>query len=125
MIGKIALEEHFALPETLADSTRYAGGHSWSLLEQRLLDLHHHRVSEMDAHGIAYAILSLNSPAIQAVADRSHAIEVARRANDVLAEAVTRKPDRLGGFAALPLQDPDAAAEELTRRDGPDSRPRA
>jgi 2,3-dihydroxybenzoate decarboxylase len=115
VIGKIALEEHFALPETLADSTRYAGGHSWSLLEQRLLDLHHHRVSEMDTHGIAYAVLSLNSPAIQAVADRSRASEIARRANDVLAEAVARKPDRLAGFAALPLQDPDAAAEELTR----------
>jgi predicted TIM-barrel fold metal-dependent hydrolase len=115
MVGKIALEEHFALPETLADSTRYASGQSWSLLEQRLLDLYDHRVSQMDAHGIAYAILSLNSPAIQAIADRSRAIEIARRANDVLADAVARKPDRLGGFAALPLQDPDAAAEELTR----------
>jgi 2,3-dihydroxybenzoate decarboxylase len=115
VIGKIALEEHFALPETLADSTRYASGQSWSQLEQRLLDLHDHRVSQMDAHGIAYAILSLNSPAIQAVANRSRAIEIARRANDVLADAIARKPNRLGGFAALPLQDPDAAAEELTR----------
>ena len=115
MTGKIALEEHFALPETLADSTRYASGHGWSQLEQRLLDLHNHRVSEMDAHGIAYAILSLNSPAIQAIADRSRATEVARLSNDVLADAVARRPDRLGGFAALPLQDPDAAAEELTR----------
>jgi 2,3-dihydroxybenzoate decarboxylase len=115
MTGKIALEEHFALPETLSDSTRYASGSSRSLLEQRLLDLHGHRVSEMDAHGIAYAILSLNSPAIQAIANRSRAIEIARRANDVLADAVARKPDRLGAFAALPMQDPDAAAEELTR----------
>jgi 2,3-dihydroxybenzoate decarboxylase len=115
MTGKIALEEHFALPETLLDSTRYASGSSWSLLEQRLLDLHGHRVSEMDAHGIAYAILSLNSPAIQAIPNRSRAIEIARRANDVLADAVARKPDRLGAFAALPMQDPDAAAEELTR----------
>jgi 2,3-dihydroxybenzoate decarboxylase len=115
MTGKIALEEHFALPETLADSTRYASGSSWSLLEQRLLDLHDHRVSEMDAHGIAYAILSLNSPAIQAIANRSRAIEVARLSNDVLADAVARKSDRLGAFAALPMQDPDAAAEELTR----------
>src|SRR4030095_13490678 len=98
-MGKIALEEHFALPETLADSTRYATGHSWSLLEQRLLDLQGHRLAEMAAHGIALAILSLNSPAIQAVADRSRAIEVARRANDVLAEAVARRPDRLGGVA--------------------------
>src|SRR5262245_40082984 len=115
MTGKIALEEHFALPETLADSTRYASGHGWSQLEQRLLDLQNHRVSEMDAHGIAYAILSLNSPAIQAIATRSRAIEIARRSNDVLADAVARKPDRLGAFAALPLQDPDAATEELTR----------
>ena len=115
MIGKIALEEHFALPETLADSTRYAIAQAWSLLEQRLLDLHDHRLSQMDAHGIAYAILSLNSPAIQAIANRSRAIEIARRANDVVADAVARKPNRFGAFAALPLQDPDAAAEELTR----------
>src|SRR6188472_3888700 len=75
MISKIALEEHFALPETLADSTRYASAQSWSLLEQQLLDLDDYRVSQMDAHGIAYAILSLNSPAIQAIADRSRAID--------------------------------------------------
>src|SRR6187402_1841481 len=100
MIGKIALEEHFALPETLADSTRYAIAQAWSLLEQRLLDLHDHRVSQMDAHGIAYAILSLNSPAIQAIANRSRAIEIARRANDVVADAVARKPNRFGAFAA-------------------------
>lgn len=115
MIGKIALEEHFALPDTLADSTPYAAGGSWSLLEQRLLDRHDHRLSEMDAHGIAFAILSLNSPAIQAIPDRARAIETARRANDALAESVTKRPDRLGGFAALPMQDPDAAAGELTR----------
>jgi len=113
--GKIALEEHFALPETLADSTRYARGQAWSLLEQQLLDLGDHRVSQMDAHGIAYAILSLNSPAIQAIPERSRAVEIARRANDALADAVARRPDRFGGFAALPLQDPDAATEELTR----------
>lgn len=115
MTGKIALEEHFALPETLADSTRYARGHAWSRLEQQLLDLGDHRVSQMDAHGIGYAILSLNSPAIQAIPDRSRAIDIARRANDALADAVARRPDRFGGFAALPLQDPDAATEELTR----------
>ena len=115
MIGKIALEEHFALAETLGDSTAYADGRSWSLLEQRLLDLHDRRLSEMDAHGIAYAILSLNSPAIQAISNRTRAIEIARHANDVLANAIARRPDRLGGFAALPLQDPDAAAKELTR----------
>jgi 2,3-dihydroxybenzoate decarboxylase len=115
MDAKIALEEHFAIPDTLADSTAYASGGSWSVLEQRLLDREDHRLSEMDRYGIAYAILSLNSPAIQAIPDRQRAIQVARRANDALAESIVKRPDRFGGFAALPMQDPDAATTELTR----------
>ena len=47
--------------------------------------------------------------------DQQRAIDVARRANDFLAEQVAKHADRFQGFAALPLQDPDAAAEELTR----------
>jgi hypothetical protein len=85
--GKIALEEHFALPETLGDSTAYALGGAWSVLEQRLLDLDDARIAEMDRHGIGYAIVSLNSPAIQSIPDRARAIDVARKANDVLADA--------------------------------------
>ena len=115
MDAKIALEEHFAIPDTLADSTAYATGGSRSVLEQRLLDRENHRLADMDACGIAYAILSLNSPAIQAIPDRANAIEVARRSNDALAESIAKRPDRFGGFAALPMQDPDAAGEELTR----------
>jgi 2,3-dihydroxybenzoate decarboxylase len=115
MSGKIALEEHFALPETLDDSSAYALGGAWSLLEQRLLDLDEQRIGEMDRHGIAYAIVSLNSPAVQAIPDRARAVDVARKANDVLAEAIARHPERLGGFAALPMQDPDAATAELIR----------
>jgi gamma-resorcylate decarboxylase len=112
---KIALEEHFALRETLGDSAQYAAAGSWSDLQHKLLDLGDRRLSEMDRHGIALAILSLNSPAIQAIPDTRVAIETARRANDALAEAIARQPDRFAGFAALPMQDPDAAAGELTR----------
>jgi 2,3-dihydroxybenzoate decarboxylase len=115
MKGKIALEEHFAIPETLGDSAAYAAGRGWSALEQRLLDREQHRVAEMDAHGIAFAIQSLNSPGIQAIADRGRAEQVARMANDALAASIAKRPDRLGGFAALAMQDPDAATEELTR----------
>ena len=43
------------------------------------------------------------------------AIDVAREANDVLAAEIAKRPDRFAGFAALPMQDPDAAARELTR----------
>lgn len=115
MDGKITLEEHFAVPQTLGDSQQHAKGGGWSTLEQRLLDLHDHRLSEMDKHGIALAILSLNSPGIQAIPDPARAIDITRRANDTLAAAIAKRPDRLAGFAALPMQDPEAAGAELTR----------
>ena len=115
MTGKIALEEHFALEETLEDSQKYAVAGSWNHLQRRLLGLGDERLAEMDRHDIELAILSLNSPAIQAVFDTRRAIETARRSNDILAEAIARHPGRFAGFAALPMQDPAAAAAELTR----------
>ena len=42
----------------------------------------------------------------------SRAIDLARRANDDLAETVRGNPDRFGGFATLATQDPDAAAAD-------------
>jgi gamma-resorcylate decarboxylase len=114
-MDKIALEEHFALPDTLGDSEQYAAAGSWTDFQHKLLDLGDRRLFEMDRHGIALAILSLNSPAIQAIPDARLAIDTARRANDALADAIARRPDRFAGFAALPMQDPDAAARELTR----------
>jgi gamma-resorcylate decarboxylase len=113
--GKIALEEHFAIDATLSMSERYAVDHTWTTLRTRLLDLDARRLSEMDRHGIAVAILSLNAPGIQEIHDTALAIRTARAANDRLAEAVRTHPARFGGFAALPMQEPAAAAEELTR----------
>lgn len=115
MIGKIALEEHFAIPETLQDSAGFVPGDYWKELSSRLLDIHDRRVREMDANGVEVMILSLNAPAVQAIPERAKAIEIARRANDFLAEQVARRPDRFQAFAALPMQDPDAATAELER----------
>jgi 2,3-dihydroxybenzoate decarboxylase len=69
----------------------------------------------MDRHGIETMILSLNAPAVQAIPDPKRAAEVARRANDFLAEQMQQRPDRFQAFAALPMQDPDVAARELER----------
>jgi 2,3-dihydroxybenzoate decarboxylase len=60
-------------------------------------------------------ILSLNAPAIQAIPDPAKATELARRANDHLAEVVAKRPDRFQGFAALALQDVDGAIKEYRR----------
>ncbi len=86
-----------------------------NVLERRLLDVDGERLREMDAHGMAFAILSLNAPGVQSVHDRARAIDLARRGNDALAAAVARHPDRYAGFAALPMQDPEAACDELSR----------
>src|SRR5215475_3921007 len=115
MHNKIALEEHFAIEDTLRESTEYALPGQVNMFERRMLDLDDERLREMDTHGIAFAILSLNAPGVQSVFDRRKAVDVARRANDALAAGIARHPDRYAGFAAVPLQDPDAAVAELTR----------
>jgi len=113
MRNKIALEEHFAIDLTIDQSKIYAPGDVWARLKSNLLDIEHQRLERMDEGGTEYSILSLNSPGIQSLHDAKQARDVARRANDVLAEHVARHPKRLGGFAALPMQDPDGAAREL------------
>ena len=108
MQGKIALEEHFAIPDTLADSRGYFPDRVWQEVKSRVLDLHDRRLALMDQHGIETMLLSLNAPAVQAIPDTAHAHDIARRANDYLAEQVSKRPDRFQGLAALPMQDPDA-----------------
>jgi len=114
MQGKIALEEHFAIPATLGDSKVF-GAQVWDTLGPRLLDIQDMRLKEMDRHGVEMMILSLNAPAVQAIHDVKRAVDVARQANDALAEDVRKRPARFAAFAALPMQDPDAAVAELTR----------
>jgi 2,3-dihydroxybenzoate decarboxylase len=115
MTGKIALEEHFAIPETLGDSRGFFPAHAWAELQNRLTDIHGERLDLMDRHGIEMMILSLNAPAVQAIPDAARADELARRANDVLAEHAAKRPSRFKALAALPMQDPDLAARELQR----------
>jgi gamma-resorcylate decarboxylase len=69
----------------------------------------------MDRGGLDVCILSLTAPGVQAIPDVKEAIAQARRTNDYLAENIAKNPKRLKGFATLPLQDPEAAAQELTR----------
>ncbi|RDB60379.1 amidohydrolase [Gordonibacter sp. 28C] len=112
MYGKIGLEEHFAIPDTLGGSLVYFTGEQ-DLRTTRLLDLLDLRIQQMDENGMDMMILSLNSPAIQSICDPQRAAELSRKANEELADAITKEPDRFRGFAALPLQDPDLAIEEL------------
>jgi gamma-resorcylate decarboxylase len=115
MRGKVALEEHFAIEETLQDSAGFSPEADWPELKARLLDIQDRRLREMDSHGIEVMLPSLNAPAVQAIPDRKKAAEISRRANDFLAEQIQRQPKRFRGLAALPMQAPDLAARELER----------
>jgi predicted TIM-barrel fold metal-dependent hydrolase len=115
MQGKIALEEHFAIDETLGDSQQFMPLEFWPELRARLLDIHDRRLRLMDQYGIEMMLLSLNAPAVQAIPDPARASEIARQANDCLAEQVARRRSRFAALAALPLQDPETAARELRR----------
>ena len=97
MEGKIGLEEHFAIPETLNDSKGFLGDAVWPELEKRLLDIQEYRLREMDRCGMELMLLSLNAPAVQAIPDPRRATEIARRANDFLAAEVTKRPRRFQG----------------------------
>jgi len=114
MQGKIAVEEHFRIAETTGSEGRYPGPY-WAGLSAKLLDIHDARLAEMDRTGIEIEVISLNSNAVQGIPDPAKAIEVARKANDALAEAVAKRPDRFAALGALPMQDPQAAAEEFLR----------
>jgi len=114
MDGKIALEEHFAIP-------RYGGRPHfldlsvWQDVSRRLEDFTELRLELMDKTGIGYAIISLTSPGVQGDQNAKEAVDGARTSNDVLAEAIAEHPDRFGGFAAVALQDVDEAIAELHR----------
>ncbi len=61
-------------------------------------------------------ILSIATPPVEAYANPTDALDLARRANDGMAELVDRHRDRFPGFVASPpMNDPDAALRETDR----------
>lgn len=77
------------------------------------------RVEKMDEWGLDASVLSF--PAPDAFIDEEYLsrpsvfTRVSETINDHLAEASERHPDRLYGFASIPLVAPEAAADELDR----------
>jgi predicted TIM-barrel fold metal-dependent hydrolase len=117
-VRTIALEEHFATPAFLAgpglglaEQARTVGG---GRLLDMLADLGDERIAAMDQAGIDVQVLSLTAPGVEQ-SNPGDAVALARDANDRVAEAVRRHPDRFAAFAALPTAAPERAADELER----------
>ena len=72
------------------------------------------RLTEMDRQGVKVHVLSLTQPMVY-WADDDLALELSMAFNDAISAAHTQHPDRLYGFACLPLQNTRLALEELDR----------
>ena len=73
------------------------------------------RIAAMDKAGIDFQVVSPNPLTYFHFVAADSAIAFCRRHNDVLAARIARFPQRLADFAALPMQNPLAAADELKR----------
>jgi len=116
----ITLEEHFASPafmegpgRPLREQARSVGALGQQIPEQ-LCDLGDERIAAMDAADISMQVLSLTAPGVEQL-EPDEAETLARESNDYLADAVRRYPQRLAGFASLPVAKPGTAVKELER----------
>jgi 5-carboxyvanillate decarboxylase len=81
---------------------------------ERLQDLGPRRIADMDARGIDRQIIAVTAPGTQ-IFDKDTAVAMAVLANDQLAEACRRYPNRYTGMIAVAPQDPAHAAKEIER----------
>jgi aminocarboxymuconate-semialdehyde decarboxylase len=70
---------------------------------------------QMKRDGVERSILSLATPFINYHLDARLAVEMAQRFNEAMAETVAENKGRIGAWAFLPMQAPEAAADELRR----------
>jgi 2,3-dihydroxybenzoate decarboxylase len=114
---KIALEEAFTAPSTAPylEITLAAVDDKDKPGFIDLLENSEKRIKAMDDAGIDIFVLSQTSPGVQAEKDAATAVRRAREANDYLKGQIELHPDRYRGFAHLPMQDVQAASDELER----------
>ena len=115
MRGKIALEEHYSPASLRRYLPPWGPKAGWEGLVARVEDFDGERLRQMNELGIEIAALSFPAMGVQDIAGVHEAVATAREANDDLAARIAARPDRFVGLAALPMQDPGAAVEELCR----------
>ena len=99
------------LPGTFHESVWYKFLHTIPTLTD--LDS---RFRMMDNYEGLVQVLTLASPPIETLVEPKAAVELARIANDEMAELVTKYPDRfVAAVACLPMNNIDAALKELDR----------
>ena len=117
-LEKIALEEHFMVPdfiEYFAETYPNISPEIVKLGLAALPDLGNKRIAIMDHNQIDFVVLSLAGPGVQVEKDAAVAQRKSKSVNDFLAKEIQKRPGRYGGFAHLAMQNPTEAADELER----------
>jgi predicted TIM-barrel fold metal-dependent hydrolase len=111
----ITLEEHFTTVDIQkAVSALLPQTPSMKRLQAKLLDLGAGRLADMDAGMVKMQVLSCGGMGVDKL-DADECTALMRSANDELASAVQKHPDRFAGFASINLKQPEQAARELDR----------
>jgi predicted TIM-barrel fold metal-dependent hydrolase len=109
----ISLEEAFLYPK-LHELYDPSYVNLIDMVKGRLMDVGPQRISRMDASGIDLQVLSHVAPGVQTL-ELEQAVNLAKEINDWLGDVVKTYPTRFAGFATLPMQAPQEAADELGR----------
>lgn len=128
----IALEETYATPKFMQAQAKKMKEYGFNKKEmdeeqrdpkplewfakilKQLINVDEGRIEDMDQAGIDMQVLSLFSPGVEQM-DSSTAVDISKDANDYIANAIKKHPNRLAGFATLPIMVPDIASDELER----------
>jgi len=112
----ITLEEAFLHPKVW-DLFPVSYQKQYMMIKKSLTDVGPERIRLMDAAGIDMEVLSHVQPGIQILKDDEYklAVDVCKEVNDWLGDVVKKYPTRFAGFAMLPTQSPEKAADELER----------
>lgn len=110
----VSLEDHYLHPKVW-NILPAAFQAKYRLLKGNLMEIGKERINKMDAAGISYQVISHVEPGVKQITDTNEAVQLAIEINDYLYSAIQRFPNRLGGFAELPLQSPIDSANELER----------
>ena len=126
MMKIIAVEEHFTvkdvndlytkvLPGDNEMQKAYSKRNAKLASDGVLTDLGESRLAAMDRSGIDVQIIGYADNTPSQLLGEEGAVEQCRAVNDYLHEGISKYPDRLYGYATLPVDDPAAAVTELSR----------
>ncbi|KAL1582553.1 2,3-dihydroxybenzoate decarboxylase [Cladosporium halotolerans] len=117
MLGKVALEEAFALPRFHERTQWWASLFAVDAKKHaaEIADITDQRIKYMDKHGVGHTVLSYTAPGVQDIWDPKEAQALAVEVNDYIADAIKNHHDRFSAFATLSMHDPNEASAELRR----------